>query len=538
MLESMNEWMNGTLAALTRFQQANFEAVTRNMELTANTMARMWGQPAAEVLPADRRFKHEAWQENWAADALKQNYLITGQWLLDMVDGLEAIDPDLHRRYKFWMQQFIDSMSPSNFVYSNPEVLQEMVRTGGMSLIRGMENFLDDARTGRISQVPEGSFEVGKDLAITPGKVIYRNKVIELIQYSPTTEAVSVIPILIVPPWINKYYVMDMQPHNSLYKYLVDAGFTVFTISWKNPDQSTLHLEWDDYMDYGPLTALRIVKEITGSQKVNLVGYCLGGVISQVTLAYLLAQDDESVNTSTYFATHQDFSQAGDIVVFISRPDVLFLEWLMAASGGYLDGRNMAATFNMLRANDLLWNYMVSNYLLGKEPPAFDLLYWNSDGTRVPAKVHSFLLREFFLDNKLMTPGAARVKGVDIDLSRITTPTYMVAAKRDHIVPWQGSFLIRQLQGGPVRFILSGGGHIAGIINPPADNKRAYWINDNGETDPDTWLAAAAKHEGSWWVDWIPWLAERSGQQVEPPAMGSAKYSPIIDAPGTYVLEK
>jgi polyhydroxyalkanoate synthase len=534
----MFNWMNETFAAAMKVQQANIKAMTRNMELSAAAVAKMWGDPAKEVMPPDRRFKDEAWQDNLAADILKQSYLITSQWLLDLADGLETVDPDLHRRNKFWVQQYVDSISPTNFVWTNPVVWQEMVRTGGQSLATGMQNLFKDARAGRVSQVPEGSFEVGRDLAITAGKVIYRNALIELIQYSPSTDKVHETPILIVPPWINKYYVMDMQPHNSMFKYLVDAGFTLFTISWKNPDESTIELGWDDYMDLGPLQALKIVREVTGQEQINLVGYCLGGIISQVTLAYLAANGDDSVRSATYLTTHQDFKQAGDIVVFISEADVLFLEWLMNVSGGYLDGRNMAATFNMLRANDLLWSYIVSNYLLGKEPPAFDLLYWNSDGTRVPARVHSYLLREFFLANKLMQPGAAQAKGVGIDLGRITTPTYVVAAQRDHIVPWQGAFLVRQLQGGPVRFILSGGGHIAGIINPPAAKKRNYWINQDEKKDSEAWLAAATKHAGSWWQDWVPWLVERSGGQVDPPPMGSENYAPIMDAPGTYVLEK
>jgi polyhydroxyalkanoate synthase len=326
----------------------------------------------------------------------------------------------------------------------------------------------------------------------------------------------------------------------------VDAGFTLFNISWKNPDDSILHLEWDDYMEQGPLDALRVVKAITGAERVNTIGYCLGGIMQEVTLAYLAATGDEAVqemdlpevNTATYFATHQDFTDAGDVDVFISEPEVRFLEWLMKVSGGYLDGRNMAATFNMLRANDLLWRYVVHNYLMGQQPPAFDLLYWNSDGTRVPGKVHSFLVREFFLGNKLMEPEGLHVRGVGIDTRRITVPTYAVVGNTDHIVPWRGGFKIRELLGGPVRFILGESGHISGIINHPSKNKRAYWTNDADTTDPDEWLAGATKHEGSWWVDWVPWLQERSGELIAPPATGSDEFPPIMDAPGSYVLEE
>jgi polyhydroxyalkanoate synthase len=335
-----------------------------------------------------------------------------------------------------------------------------------------------------------------------------------------------------------------------MYKYLVDSGFTVFTLSWKNPDPTVLHLEWDDYMEMGPLQGLSLVREITGSDRVNSVGYCLGGIAQQVVLAYIAALDEEAktamglptglptIDSATYFATHQDFTMVGDVDVFLSEPEVRFMEWLMQVSGGYLDGRNMAWTFNMLRSNDLLWHYVVHNYLLGKQPPAFDLLYWNSDGTRVPGKVHSYLLREFFLNNGLKDAGAIKVQGVGIDTRKICVPSYAVVGNSDHIVPWQGAFKIREMQGGPVRFILGESGHIAGIINHPAKNKRAYWTNDSDTIDPQEWLDGATKQPGSWWPDWTAWLAERSGDQVAPPPMGSETHAPLMDAPGTYVLEQ
>jgi polyhydroxyalkanoate synthase len=419
-----------------------------------------------------------------------------------------------------------------------------------------MQNLLSDLQKGRVSMVPEGSFQVGKDLAITPGKVVYRNPLIELIQYEPATKKVHEIPILSIPPWINKYYVMDMRPENSMYQYLVDSGFTVFTISWKNPDKSILDLEWADYLEMGPIEALRVIRSITGAERVNTVGYCLGGIAEQVTLAYLEALKDggavsdpalasltaglPEVNAATYFATHQDFADVGDVDVFLSEPEVRFLEWLMEASGGYLDGRNMAATFSILRSNDLLWHYVVHNYLMGKEPPAFDLLFWNSDGTRIPGKVHSFLLREFFLENKLKEPEGVNVRGVGIDTRRVTVPTYAVACSTDHIVPWRGASKIREMLGGPVRFVLAESGHIAGIINHPAKNKRAYWLNEAEDAQslaPDAWLEGASEHEGSWWLDWIPWLEGHSGSLVKPPSMGTDEFPPIMDAPGTYVLE-
>ena len=551
-LEVANAWAAGA----TKSQAATATAATRHLELMSSTYARLWGQEAQDVVPADKRFKGEAWSENPAFDLIKQIYLITARWMVDMTDGLEEASPELHKRLKFWIQQYADAMSPTNFAATNPEVLQEIVRTGGTNLAEGMQNLLSDLQKGRVSMVPEGAFQVGRDLAVTPGKVVYRNSLIELIQYEPATKKVREIPILSIPPWINKYYVMDMRPENSMYQYLVDSGFTVFTISWKNPDESVLDLAWADYLELGPIEALRVIKAITGAEKVNTVGYCLGGIAEQVTLAYLealkdgeaapasvsteLTADLPEVNTATYFATHQDFADVGDVDVFLSKPEVRFLEWLMEASGGYLDGRNMAATFNMLRANDLLWHYVVHNYLMGKEPPAFDLLFWNSDGTRIPGKVHSFLIREFFLENKLKEPDGIKVRGVGIDTRRVTVPTYAVACSTDHIVPWQGASKIREMLGGPVRFVLAESGHIAGIINHPAKNKRAYWLNEAENAQalaPDEWVDGATKHEGSWWLDWVPWLEGHSGMLVKPPSMGNKEFPPIMDAPGTYVLE-
>jgi len=542
-LELADGWMRG----VARSQEATVTAAARHLELMANSYARLWGGDAPEVVPADRRFADESWRENPAFDVMKQIYLITGQWLVDMTEGLEGLHPDLYKRAKFWTQQAVDAASPSNLALTNPEVLQEVVRTGGTNLVQGFRSLVADLQEGRISMVPHGAFEVGKDLAVTPGRVVYRNPLIELIQYTPTTKRVREVPILAIPPWINKYYVMDLRPENSMFKYLVDAGFTLFTISWKNPDESVLDLEWADYMEMGIVEALRVVGAITGSDRVNTVGYCLGGIIEQVTLAYLAAREGEladqglpAVSSATFFTTHQDFTDVGDVDVFLSEPEVHLLELLMDASGGYLDGRNMAATFNMLRANDLLWHYVVHNYLLGQTPPAFDLLYWNSDGTRVPGKVHSFLLREFFLANKLKEPDGIQIRGVGIDPGRITIPAYAVAGESDHIVPWRGASKIRQMMGGPVRFILAESGHIAGIINHPAKKKRGYWVNptrDAKKLDPEEWLAGATKHQGSWWLDWVPWLKKYAGKLTEPPSMGNDAYPPLMAAPGTYVLE-
>jgi len=541
MLENWISAWQQAFDTASQARQATWTAATRYLELMTQSTARLWGRAASEVLPRDSRFADEAWRDNPAYDALWQSYLIAAQWLLDMTGGWEALSPEAHKRIRFWTQQTVDALSPANFALTNPVVLQQTLRTGGMNLARGMQNLLADLQRGQLRMVPDGSFQLGKDLARTPGKVVYRNSLIELMQYSPTTDQVRAAPILVIPPWINRYYVMDLRAENSMFQYLVDAGFTLFTISWKNPPAGdpALDMDFADYMHNGPLAALGVVQAISGAERVNMVGYCAGGILLQVALAYLAARrQDGAVNSATFFATHHDFSEAGDIEVFLSEPDMQFLEWLMKASGGYLDGRNLAATFNLLRANDLLWHFVVHNYLLGEDPPAFDMLYWNADGTRVPAPVHSFLLREFFLGNKLKEPNGLHLNGVGIDVRRITAPTYVVAGSTDHIVPWQGAFQIRQALGGPVRFVLAESGHIAGIINPPAAGKRSYWTNEEPTSDPEKWLAGAQRHPGSWWVDWIPWLEEHSGERIAPPSMGSPQFPPLAEAPGAYVLEK
>jgi polyhydroxyalkanoate synthase len=542
MWEPMFDWMSKSVSTGVKLQGAAMQAWAQSFALSQNMIAGMWGGKPAEISLGqnDPRFRDPAWRENMGASFLRQSYLIASNWMEDAAEAMDVLDPKARLTVQFWTRQAADAISPANNPFTNPVVLQETVRTGGANLFKGMQNLTRDLEAGRITQVPEDAFEVGVDLACTPGKVVYRSPLMEIIQYAPATEKVRAVPMLMVPPWINKYYVMDMAPDNSLYKYLVDAGFTVFTISWKNPDESILGLDFDDYVRQGPLAALEVVREITGSEVVNLVGYCLGGIVSQVALGYLAAKGEaDQVNTATFFTTHQDYSCVGDIGVFIDENWVKFLEWMMESSGGYLDGRNMATTFNMLRANDLLWRYVVSNYLLGEDPPAFALLYWNNDGTRVPGKVHSTLLRELFLHNKLQEPGALEVMGTGIDLGKVETPTYSVAAKSDHIVPWQGAYKIRELMGGPVRFVLTEGGHIAGVVNPPTpEKKRGYFLNDEAAADPEAWLGGAEKVLDSWWTDWVPWLDGQSGKRIDPPQMGSEANPAIMDAPGQYVMEK
>ncbi len=539
MYEEMPNLLSASAAVLANAQQANLDAAARTIELLTSAYARLWGMPTSDTLPADKRFADDAWKSNPAFDALKQAYLINSQWLADCADTIKDIDPELHHRAVFYTRQFANALSPANFPFTNPTVLEETVRTGGASLVRGMQNLVSDALDGKMSQVPTNAFKLGKDLAATPGKVIFRNKLIELIQYAPSTRLVHQIPLLMIAPWINKYYVLDLRPQNSMIKFLVDSGFTVFAISWKNPDGALRDLTWEDYMTLGPLDAVRVIKAITGTERVNMVGYCAGGLLLETIMAYWAAKGDPTPNSATYLAVHQDFDNVGDLACFISPPEVMFLEWLMSASGGYLDGKNMGAAFDLMRSNDLIWNYVVNNYWLGKDPPAFDILAWNSDTTRVPEALHSWYLRTFFLDKKLTTPNALTLLGEQIDLGKITTPTFALAMKEDHIVPWKSAFRIRDRISGPLQFTLAESGHIAGVINPPAAQARGYWCEDCAEPDPEAWLTAcASKQQGSWWTDWAAWLDERSSRKVSPPAMGSPEFPPLEDAPGTYVFEK
>ncbi|HQV69392.1 MAG: class I poly(R)-hydroxyalkanoic acid synthase [Anaerolineae bacterium] len=534
--KSAGEWWANWL----KMQSASMQAMSKGASLMTDSYAKMWSVASGQRVKAkegatpDPRFKDEAWDGNPAYGAMRDAYLIWQKWALGLTDTWKGVNPDVHKRMEFWTSQITDALSPSNYMWTNPVALREGINTGGASLAKGMQNFVNDVSRGRLTQVPADAFTVGKDLAITPGKVVFKNDLIEIIQYTPTTEKVHEIPLLIMPPWLNKFYILDMRPDNSMAKWLVDNGQTVFMMSWRNPDGAMKDYTWDDYMTDGPLAALDEVQKITGAKSINMTGYCLGGILLQSTLSYLTAIGQEKrVNSATFFTTHQDFGDAGDVSVFISEPEVRFLEQLMDISGGYLDGRNMASTFNMLRSNDLIWSYVVNNYLLGKQPPALDLLYWNSDGTRVPKTCHLHLLRNYFLKPNFSKPGY-KLKGVPSNIHEIKTDTYTVAANTDHIVPWRGAFHMREMVQSNVRFVLAESGHIAGVVNHPAAKKRGYWTNDNPTTNPDEWFTSSARTAGSWWPDWLAWLEKRGGKMIAPPKMAEALY----DAPGKYVLEK
>ncbi len=494
------------------------------------------GEPVIAPEKGDKRFSTPDWQQNLVFDALKQSYLLAATTLLKSASEIQGMDEHQQRKLVFYLRQFLDAISPTNFAFTNPQVIHETIQSGGQNLVTGMEHLLRDMKAGNIKMTTSDAFAPGRNLALTPGQVVYRNTLIELIQYAPQTNKVYAIPLLLIPPWINKYYILDMQPQNSLVKFLVDQGFTIFVISWKNPDASMEKLSFDDYLTLGPLSALEVVKEITGSPKVNTLGYCIGGTLLSMALPYLAAKKDETVNSATFFVSLQDFSEVGDTAVFIDEPQVTYIEGQMMERG-YLDSRSMAAMFNMLRANDLIWSNVVNNYLLGKEPPAFDLLYWNADGTRMTRAAHSFYLRNTYLENNLVKPTKIILKGVPIDLGKIRQDIYAVGAEQDHIVPWKSAWQITQLASGNVRFVLGASGHIAGIISPPSKG-RGYWTNEKPVKNADQWLESAESHKGSFWTDWVEWLKSRSGEQVVPPAMGSEAHPPITAAPGTYVLEK
>ncbi len=510
-------------------------------QLTTNTMLKFWGQgqdgePIAKAEPGDKRFSAPDWQQNPVFDAIKQNYLLTATTLLKSVAEVKGLDEKQQHKTVFYLRQFLDAISPTNFLFTNPQVIHETIQSGGQNLVAGMEHLMRDIKSGQIKMTDTEAFTPGVNLATTPGQVVYRNTLIELLQYQPTTEKVYAIPLLFIPPWINKYYILDMQPQNSLIKFLVDQGFSVFVVSWKNPDASMEEISLDDYLTMGILDTLDVITEITGSKQVNTVGYCVGGTLLSCALSYLATKKQKTIHTATFLVALQDFTEVGDTSVFIDEPQVSYLEGQMMKKG-YLDSRSMSTMFNMLRANDLIWSNVVNNYLLGKEPPAFDLLYWNNDGTRMTRAAHSYYLRNTYLENNLIKPGKVVLKGVPIDLSKITQDIYAVGAQQDHIVPWRSAWRISQLASGNVRFALGGSGHIAGVINPPIKG-RGYWTNDNAVKNAEQWFEGAEHHKGSWWNDWQEWLNTRSGEQIAAPAVGSKAHPALVAAPGTYVLEK
>ncbi len=510
------------------------------LNLLDHTMARLSGEeqePFVAPDPKDRRFRDDAWKDNSVFDFIKQFYLLASHRIQHAVEQVEGLDPKVKQKVGFYTRQFIDALSPSNYLFTNPQALRETLETHGENLVRGMENMLEDVASGRIAMTDLEAFKVGQNIAATPGKVVYRNELMELIQYSPTTEKVHATPLLCIPAWINKYYIFDLRPENSFVKWLVDQGYTVFMISWVNPDERHRDKDFASYMKEGPLAALDVIEEITGVKEVSAIGYCLGGTLLSMLMSYMKQHGDSRINSATLFTTMTDFSDAGELSVFIDDAQLDLMERRMSEKG-YLEGQSLATTFNMLRANDLIWSFYVNNYLLGKDPFPFDLLYWNSDVTRMPARMHSFYLRNMYQKNLLAHPGALRIDDTPIDLTEVTTPVYMISTREDHIAPWESTYKATHLFSGPVHFVLAASGHVAGIINPPAKNKYSYWTNDKPPVNPKNWLKAATEHEGSWWPDWTAWHKSFAGEKVPARTPGSKQYPALADAPGTYVLEQ
>jgi poly[(R)-3-hydroxyalkanoate] polymerase subunit PhaC len=511
------------------------------LELWGSSVRRLVGEEvprAIEPSPRDKRFTDPEWKSNHFFDFLMQLYLLTTQWAHDLVRNAEGLDAHTRKKAEFYVQQITNALAPSNFILTNPEVLRETLATSGDNLLRGMTMLAEDIEAGRgnlrIRQSDPANLVVGVNMATTPGKVIFQNELMQLIQYEPATESVLRTPLLIVPPWINKFYILDLKPERSFIKWCVDQGITVFVISWVNPDARLGHKTFEDYMKEGPLAAMDVIEQATGEMKVHTMGYCVGGTLLASTLAWLAEKRRVRVTSATFLAAQVDFTHAGDLLVFVDENQISALERDMQSSG-VLEGGKMAMAFNMLRSNDLIWSYVVSNYLKGQPPSAFDLLHWNSDATRMPAANHSYYLRNCYLENRLST-GSMVLDNTLLDLSKVKVPVYNLATREDHIAPADSVLYGSQFFGGPVRFVLSGSGHIAGVVNPPAAGKYQYWTNDNiKDVTLADWLKAAHEHKGSWWVDWREWLETIDAERVPARAVGTDELPPIEDAPGSYV---
>jgi polyhydroxyalkanoate synthase len=511
------------------------------LDLWATTVKRMAGEQQPPVVapdPGDRRFNDPEWSSNQFFDFLKQAYLLTAQWADRLVTHAEGVDPHTRHKAEFYVKQIVNAAAPSNFVLTNPELLRETLSSNADNLVRGMQMLAEDIRAGRgnlkIRQSDGSAFEVGKNLATTPGKVIFQNDLIQLIQYEAATSEVLKVPLLIVPPWINKFYILDLAPDKSFIKWCTEQGLTVFVISWVNPDARQATKGFEEYMKEGILTAMDVVEEVTGETLIHVLGYCVGGTLLAVTLAWLAAQKRERALTATFLTTQVDFTHAGDLLVFVDEEQVANVEKHMKEQG-YLEASNMATAFNMLRSNDLIWPYVVNNYLRGKKPFPFDILYWNADATRMPAANHSFYLRNCYLNNTL-TQGEMEIGGVTLDLRKVTVPVYNLATREDHIAPAKSVLAGSKFFGGPVKYVLAGSGHIAGVVNPPARNKYQYWTGgEPSGSDVAKWLAGATMHPGSWWPDWISWIRDHGADTVPARKIGGGKLTPIENAPGSYV---
>ena len=541
---AFNELLNHMASDPSKLMEAQFELWKAQANLWQTSWRRFMGEEVEPVVtPArgDKRFRHEDWAENAVFDFIKQSYLLTADWLHDTVADVEGLDDETRRKVDFYTKQFSDAISPTNFALTNPAVLRATMSSNGENLVKGLDNLLHDLEQGdgnlNITQTDMSMFEVGKNIAVSKGKVIYRNDMLELLQFDPLTEEVYEKPLLIFPPWINKYYILDLRQDNSFIKWATEHGHTVFVASWVNPDEQHANKEFKDYMFDGVLKSLDAIEQATGAREVNAIGYCIGGTMLSATLAYMAATGDKRITSATFFAAQADFSEAGDLQIFVDDHQLEALEQQMIASGGYLKGSEMANTFNMLRANDLIWNYVINNYMLGKDPFPFDLLYWNADATRMPYKTHMFYLRNFYRDNEL-SRGVMEIEGQQLDLGKVKIPIFLQSSQTDHIAPYNSIYKSTKLFGGKVKFIMAGSGHIAGVVNHPAAKKYQYWTNTHQPDEVQDWVVGATAHAGSWWPEWHRWLSRKSGKKVPARVPGDGKLKPIMDAPGSYVLVK
>jgi polyhydroxyalkanoate synthase len=495
-------------------------------------------EPAITPDPGDKRFKESEWVDNAIFDFIKQSYLLTSRSLYHLFTNVDGLDEKTAEKVDFYTRRLTDAMSPTNFALTNPQVIRTTFASGGENLINGLSNLLEDLDRGKgrlhIKMTDMDAFELGKNIATTPGKVIYQTELMQLIQYSPTTEKVFERPLLLVPPWINKFYILDLQPKNSFIKWAVEQGFTVFVISWVNPDETLAETGFEDYLSQGTLAAIDAIEKATGVPDVNCIGYCIGGTLLFSTAAYLAAKQDDRIKSVTGFTTMLDYEKVGELSVFIDDEQFAHVDKGMEEKG-YLEGFHMGGVFSLMRANDLIWSFVVRNYLLGQAPFPFDLLYWNADSTRMPKAMHSFYLRNMYLHNKLKEPGSLSFLGQSIDLGKIKNPVYFLSAKEDHIAPWRSTYAGTQLVGGPVTFVLGESGHIAGIINPPEAGKYSYWTHEKLPERSDTWEKNATQHEGSWWLHWLEWVEQYAGDQVPARVPGDGALVPLEDAPGSYV---
>ncbi|MEY2632498.1 MAG: hypothetical protein RIR00_1152 [Pseudomonadota bacterium] len=527
----------GDSQAVVDLQRKFFE---QQLQLWNAVLARSQGKDAefsVQPEPGDRRFSAPEWRDSPVFDYLRQSYLLNAQFLREAVELLPTEDDKTRNRMRFMARQYIDAMAPSNFAATNPEFIKRAVETKGQRITDGINNLIGDLEKGRISMTDESVFEVGGNLATTEGAVVFENEFFQLLQYTPLTAKVGSVPLLVVPPCINKFYIMDLQPENSLIRFMVEQGNTVFLVSWRNPKQEQAKATWDEYLENGPITALRVVKEICKVEQVNTLGFCVGGTILTSALAVLKARGESPAASLTLLTTLLDFSDTGEIGLFIDEQSLAAREATIG-NGGLLTARELQSTFSALRANDLVWSYVTGNYLKGQKPQAFDLLYWNSDSTSLPGPFACWYMRNLYLENKLRLPGKLEMCGVKVDLGQLDMPVYLLATREDHIVPWQTAYQSTRLLSGQVRFVLGASGHIAGVINPASKNKRSFWINDNVTLDAESWFTGSAEQKGSWWNDWAAWLKPLAGKERAPRKLGSPAYKPIEAAPGRYVKEK